>query len=256
MKIQIASDLHFEVMRESRFRTLHAAPGADVFVIAGDIGARSSAVEHFRRWPVPVIYVHGNHEMYSGFDYGKTVAEIRARCVGTSVHFLEKDELILDGFPDVRFLGTCMWTDYLLFRREQQEKCMAECEELLQDHSVIKSRDRRFSAEDAMYRHVAAKNWLRVRLDVPFAGKTVVVTHHGCHWNSIAQRWRSHLASAGFASDLTSLLDKTDLWIHGHTHDSFDYRVGRARVVVNPRGYPTTNGFENAAFNDKLVIEP
>ena len=27
------------------------------------------------------------------------------------------------------------------------------------------------------------------------------------------------------------------LWVHGHMHDSFDYRLGRTRVVCNPRGY-------------------
>ena len=28
------------------------------------------------------------------------------------------------------------------------------------------------------------------------------------------------------------------LWIAGHTHESFDYRVGETRVVGNPAGYP------------------
>jgi hypothetical protein len=28
-----------------------------------------------------------------------------------------------------------------------------------------------------------------------------------------------------------------DLWIHGHVHDSFDYQIGRTRIVCNPRGY-------------------
>ncbi|RII29707.1 MAG: hypothetical protein CXR30_10315 [Geobacter sp.] len=28
-----------------------------------------------------------------------------------------------------------------------------------------------------------------------------------------------------------------DLWAHGHTHNSFDYTIGKTRVVVNPYGY-------------------
>ena len=28
-----------------------------------------------------------------------------------------------------------------------------------------------------------------------------------------------------------------DLWVHGHTHDSFDYVLGWTQVVVNPYGY-------------------
>ena len=27
------------------------------------------------------------------------------------------------------------------------------------------------------------------------------------------------------------------LWVHGHTHSSFDYNIHGTRVVCNPRGY-------------------
>jgi calcineurin-like phosphoesterase family protein len=27
------------------------------------------------------------------------------------------------------------------------------------------------------------------------------------------------------------------LWIHGHTHDRFDYMIGETRVICYPRGY-------------------
>lgn len=44
-----------------------------------------------------------------------------------------------------------------------------------------------------------------------------------------------------------------DLWVHGHMHNSVDYRVGATRVVTNPRGYA---GHEiNPNFNPQLVIE-
>ncbi|MGO9948754.1 MAG: hypothetical protein ACLPWG_18105 [Steroidobacteraceae bacterium] len=47
-------------------------------------------------------------------------------------------------------------------------------------------------------------------------------------------------------------------------HDSFDYRVGRCRVVCNPRGYAQNRKealsvdellFENQAFQSQLVID-
>ena len=136
------------------------------------------------------------------------------------------------------------------------------------DHSKIRSQGRAFMANDAMHRHVKAKRWLQGQLDAQpadhldtqhptqFAGKTVVVTHHGCHWNSVSPRWRKSLVTAGFASDLTPLMTQADLWIHGHTHDSFDYQIERCRVVVNPRGYPHHGGgYENRAFNAALVVE-
>ena len=52
------------------------------------------------------------------------------------------------------------------------------------------------------------------------------------------------------------------LWIHGHTHDSCDYRLGDSRrsvrVVCNPRGYPVLwfkDEFENARFDPALLVE-
>jgi predicted phosphodiesterase len=263
MKLQVVSDLHLEFYKDHTFIDVKPAVDADVLVLAGDIGLSATAVERFKDWPVPVVYVHGNHEMYAGHDYGKTVIDLREACAGTQIHFLEQDALVFAGFPEVRILGTCLWTDYLLFGRPQQADCMTQCNETMADHSKIRSHGRPFMAKDAMHRHVKAKRWLQDQLDAqtagtpsPRSGKTVVVTHHGCHWNSVAPRWRTSPVTAGFASDLTPLLGQADLWIHGHTHDSFDYQVDRCRVVVNPRGYPHHGGgYENRNFNPQLVIE-
>jgi Icc-related predicted phosphoesterase len=41
------------------------------------------------------------------------------------------------------------------------------------------------------------------------------------------------------------------LWVHGHVHNSSDYRIGRTRIVANPHGY----GNENPRFNGQLVVE-
>ena len=272
MKLQVVSDLHLEFYKDTAFIDVKPASDADVLVVAGDIGVRTAAIGRFKDWPVLVVYVHGNHELYAGHDYGETVADLRDACAGTQIHFLEQDAVVLDGFPNIRILGTCLWTDYLLFGRPKQAACMAQCNETMADHSKIRSQGRTFMAKDAMHRHVKAKRWLQGQLDAqpgnevdtqlnaqlptPFAGKTVVVTHHGCHWNSVAPRWRKSLVTAGFASDLTPLVAQADLWVHGHTHDSFDYQVEGCRVVVNPRGYPHHGGgYENCDFNPQLVIE-
>ena len=58
------------------------------------------------------------------------------------------------------------------------------------------------------------------------------------------------------------MITKADCWIHGHTHDSFDYRVQYAdrsvQVVCNPWGYPVssvTETYQNQAFNEQLLID-
>jgi Icc-related predicted phosphoesterase len=58
-----------------------------------------------------------------------------------------------------------------------------------------------------------------------------------------------------FASNLEGLLDanKIELWIHGHTHDSFDYEIYDKRVVCNPRGYSPHE--LNRDFRPDWVVE-
>jgi hypothetical protein len=43
------------------------------------------------------------------------------------------------------------------------------------------------------------------------------------------------------------------LWIHGHTHESFDYVVNGTRVVCNPRGYAPRD--LNPAFDPGLTVD-
>ena len=134
MRIQIASDLHLEMLHR-RFpdhNPVAAAP-ADVLVLAGDIAAGTDAVDVFADWPIPVIYVHGNHEAY-GSVYEELIRAIRARAAGTQVRFLERDEVIIG---DVRFLGCCLWTDYDLYG--MRERSMQMARRFMHDHTVIRA---------------------------------------------------------------------------------------------------------------------
>ncbi|MDX9710663.1 MAG: hypothetical protein RBT64_14025, partial [Trichloromonas sp.] len=57
---------------------------------------------------------------------------------------------------------------------------------------------------------------------------------------SIGKNWQGSLLAAAFASDLEKLIAtyQPALWVHGHLHDFYDYRIGATRVVCNPIGYP------------------
>jgi hypothetical protein len=84
-----------------------------------------------------------------------------------------------------------------------------------------------------------------------------VVTHHAPSPASIHPRFAASPLNACFVSNAEHLLDgdRVRLWIHGHTHDSFDYVVNGTRVVCNPRGYAKNGVNENPRFDAEFVVD-
>jgi len=104
--------------------------------------------------------------------------------------------------------------------------------------------------------HGKTRKWLTVALAEPFAGPTVVVTHHMPHERSVHPRYARSILNAAFGSDLSALMGLAALWIHGHTHDGAIYEVNGTRVICNPRGYRNpSGGSENRNFQPDLVVE-
>jgi predicted phosphodiesterase len=261
VEIQLASDLHLEFLEKNfpHARIIEPVPGADLLVLAGDIHNGIKALEHFGDWPVPVLYLAGNHEFYD-LSWDQTRADLRAACAGTPIRFLDNDTVELGG---VRFLGCTLWTDFKL-PGISQEQAMREVEAGLNDYVLIRTQRGNLRARQTLEDHEHSRRWLERELAKPFDGKTVVITHHGPHPMSIHPRFVGDRLNAGFVSDLTPLLFKVDLWLHGHVHDSVDYRVGGCRVVANPAGYVlnyavATSGtgfeFENRRFDQRLVLD-
>jgi predicted phosphodiesterase len=252
MKLHILSDLHL-----SRGVLPHPRPEADLVILAGDIARPTEALAWAAGFDKPVLYVAGNHEFYGGSIDG-TMRELKARAAGTRIRVLDDEEVVIDG---VRFLGSTLWTDYLLFGAgEARTSAMALAAQFMRDFSRIRMKEDSpalFTPADAaaLFRRHAA--WLADRLAEPHAGPTVVVTHHAPSPKSIHPRFAGSPINASFVSDLEPLMPGggPELWIHGHTHDSFDYRVNSTRVLCNPRGYARDGINENALFDPLLTVE-
>lgn len=252
MKILIESDQHHEI---------YGTPGsslpaeADVYVCAGDL---TRTIRAGIRWlsenvasHMPTVYVAGNHEFYreSFIDCmadGLTESRLHER-----VHFLENDIKVIDG---VRFIGCTLWTDFSVMG--QQPLAVLHAQGAMNDYKMIKFRKQPY--EKLMPRHTQQRNaqsvsFLDAALAMPFDGKTVVVTHHAPHPRSIGERFRGDLLTAAFVNDLNEMIEhrQPELWIHGHTHEFFDYQVGDTRVVCNARGY----GSEATGFKPGFVVE-
>ncbi|BFG72970.1 metallophosphoesterase [Paraburkholderia terrae] len=276
MKIRVLSDLHLESDQPEVIP--HA--DADLVVLAGDIHNHAEGL----RWAaetfdgaVPVVYVPGNHEYYDGELGALEAAMHDAAASVDNVYFLNNATLV-DPLGQWRVLGTTLWTDFDLYGNDEESRAasIAAAERVMLDYrgliqvtwtagndssgqgALQDNTPRNLTAADTIALHRHARAWLEAELAKPFAGKTIVVTHHAPHRRSLAERYADDVVSAGFVNDLPSLVRApVTLWVHGHTHTAFDYVENGARVVCNPRGYldRRTRALENAAFAWDKVVE-
>jgi hypothetical protein len=242
MKLHIVSDLH------AGFAPFDPPDvDADVLVLAGDVDTGVRGMKMAAGWARgrPVIYVAGNHEFY-GESIPRHLQKLADAAAGTEVRFLENQAAAIGG---VRFLGCTLWTDFDLFGQRMLDAAAAQM--AMNDFRSIRvdPQYRRFHPTDAMAMHATSLRWLVDRLDEPFDGPTVVVTHAAPSLRSVKPVHRKDPVTAAYASNLDALFDgRAVLWIHGHTHVCCDYTEGGTRVIANQRGYPHehTGGFDPA----------
>jgi hypothetical protein len=66
--------------------------------------------------------------------------------------------------------------------------------------------------------HLSAVEYLQSQLATPFAGKTVVVTHHLPSMQSVSEQYKQELTSCAFASNLDSLVDSSCINVNHYLH--------------------------------------
>ena len=265
MKLLVLSDLH---LAHLPFPAMHNGmridAQADVVVLAGDIDDGVAGLRWAREtFPdKPVVYVAGNHEFY-GHHWTQHLDAMREAANKYDIDYLEAEAIDLMG---VRFLGCTLWTDFTLFGEDRKTDALRLAKSSMNDYHYIKItrtaefywvHSKRLIPALTERRHRGSVEWLEKKLEGGGdPSKTVVVTHHAPHPQSIPERFATDLLSAAYASDLTRLMGKAGLWIHGHMHSSADYTVNGTRILANPRGYPYKHGgLENADFNPSLIVE-
>jgi len=235
------SDLHLEFSRElaQRFVNSLDVDGVDVLVIAGDI-AVGAAIEHqvsliAKRFDgIPILYVNGNHEYYGAGRKTVRTAIRRLHREYSNVHHFECEAIEIKG---QRFLGTTLWY-------EPNAKVRAGMP-YWSDFRLITS----------------LQHWIREAhnasidfLDKNLQENDIVISHMLPSHKCVAPRWQLSDTNHFFVTDVEKLIleRKPRYWIHGHTHDSIDVRIGNTRVVCNPRGY---EGYElNPYFDPKATL--
>lgn len=243
--LYVLSDLH----REFAPFSPDVPPGVDVVILAGDIDNGTKGLDWARAvFPkLPVVYVAGNHEYY-GEAIPKLTQNLRERAQQLDVAFLENDAVEIEG---VHFLGCTLWTDLELLGTEPW-RADAIRRTMVDYRSIrVSPAYRRLRPTDTAALHARSRRWLRNAMHG--ARPTVVVTHHAPSLKSIAPQHADDPVTAAYASHLDDLIQDgaPEVWIHGHTHHSVDYRIGSTRVLSNQRGYEDEPG---VGFDESLVV--
>jgi Calcineurin-like phosphoesterase len=240
LKIQLLSDLHLES------ETFEPQPHSDanLLVLAGDIDSTWDALERFAGWPVPVLFVAGNHE-FDGRELNDAWPALRERCARFGLTPLECESTVLRA-PDgrrIRFLGSVRWCDFDAFGPARFAAAM-RAGVYFQRVMGATLDGAPFDAAAVRREALACREWLVRALAEPAQGRwdtTVAITHFAPSLKSVDPRYGLRNGSASFCNADDDLLPGAALWLHGHLHCRHDYVVthadGRAtRVVSQARG--------------------
>ncbi len=252
MKLHILSDLHIEF---SDYKI--PIQEADILVLAGDIGNGLAGLEYASRYKKDykhIIYVSGNHEFY-GNHLSRLSLELKDVAKEKNIILLDNNVVNIDG---INFIGSTLWTDFRLYGDSLNliGFYMNEAQNKINDFSQIRYASYWFNPSHSATLSIASQNFIEKFLDEQQEQTNVVITHHGPSKQSIHPKYQGSSINACFSNDLDHIVAKANLWIHGHTHDSMDYEIGKCRVVCNPRGYSKyQDKQENVNFKGGLVIE-
>ena len=263
--LRIASDLHLEGFggRNAETLMIDFIPADDrdaesILILAGDISSQpeqlmeflTACCNRFQR----VYYVAGNHEFYKQ-DYIAYPAQMLAAITNRQVSFgvMKNLEFAFNtvGYEEledigVRFIFAPLWGDGGPTLADQGKVAfyLNDFRLITNGYHADHGSQRKFTVQDMVYEHKKQKAQIDAYLQVPFAGKSVVITHHLPSRRLVSPRFverdGSDGANGGFVGDCESILaydHAPDLWVHGHTHDTIDTELWNTRIVCNPAGY-------------------
>lgn len=247
MKTHIVSDLHLE------FGHVPHLPGGDLLLLCGDTvitdhlvsnrgGHRDTAEIFFTRQASKygrVLVIEGNHEPYHGCidDSPKIYRKFLAKHAPNAT-LLDNETAIVGG---IAFIGSTLWAPCIRGTNAISELAIGI---RMSDFRVIRKAEpgstytAAFTPADARARHEKAVAYIFD--EAKKHRRVVVMTHHAPSYMSAFGHASDKLTPAYCSNLDEQILDhpQIELWVHGHTHQSERYMIGKTKVLANQCGYP------------------
>lgn len=256
MKLHVMSDLHFDLMQPERYAEFWGlleahvqADHPDAVILAGDIGNLrdlkfidyQAAMKRFASMYAEVVVIPGNHEYWGTtiLDGNQKLASLGIK----GVHALRPGISLAIGGPGGSLVnGGTLWFPDCKDRWLKKSWC---------DYRFVSDAEPEIHAQHDLFKeHVLA------------APGTIVVSHHFPTEESIAPEFAGENSNIFFNADIEDELAAMKaqgihppwMWIHGHTHNPFDYKSKYGfRVFCNPLGY-TFEG-RNREFWNRILVD-
>ena len=205
MKIGIFSDLHLEFQPwYYEFKK-----DVDLYINAGDTHPHKVVRDYIpNQITVPYFEILGNHDFYGSSFPG----------VGETFRSLSTGGLLISGATLWTPASPIEFLDYKYY---------------MLDNSRIKG----ITEDQYNLTHTTDSDFItQTKPDI-------VVTHHSPSMRSCSAKYMDSNLNKFFHNHLDWVIEEMQpkLWIHGHTHDECDYKIGKTRVICHPRGYPGEN---------------
>ena len=260
------SDIHLETFG---YNIDLSGKEIDVVLLAGDIGNKFQAVkfiENLLEQGVIVVYVLGNHEFYNINNQMKTIYEIKdgwkeREQKYDNLYVLDNESIIID---DVKIIGTTFWSKLTPENYNQEES------EYLNNHQsdlthIYKKKNMsgyriksgvNIKIEDYQELHSECLKYTSEEINKEFDGTVILLSHYPLLKESQSLKHDNSFESQFYSNDYEKLVieSKLDYIVHGHIHESFNYKKGNVNNICNPLGYQKYNE-KNKDFNEDLIIK-
>jgi Icc-related predicted phosphoesterase len=234
LRLLICSDLHVDILGNDAQGLLDIWKDieVDAIVLAGDTGeVRDNKTIKFLKELAkyhPIILIFGNHDHW-GLWPEKTLEIFQKEL--PQIHLLTSDKVL--EFNGQKFVGDTLWYP------QSQDKHFPDFKRI---HDFV-----------PWYYEQNEKTVKFLKENV--TPDTIVVTHHlptkmAIHPNYANDEWNKF-----FCYDMTDFIMERQpkLWVMGHSHQPCDFKLGKTRLILNARGYPSED--QEIPFNPNLIVE-